>query len=260
MVPAFEFMDRGGAWHKLQVWAWRFRKALGYKKFGHLSQALAVAPDHRLLCFFVPKNACTTLRSMVASLNGLRMDEADEVAVRHVGAIYSMHPFMASHPSFKHYFKFSFVRNPWDRLVSCYENKIVYVRENDDEAASFSRGAFWVKYPNYDLKNMSFEEFVQMVIRQPDEEYFCDEHFKSQHCFFAGHKMDFIGRFENFQNDLNELVGKLGLPPHYGELAKKKYNQSKRSHYTDYYDDQTRRLVAQRYAKDLHLFGYKYGD
>ena len=260
VTPKFDLIDQEGTWHKLRVRGWELHKILKKRALTNLTYTAMPAAKHKLLLFFVSKNACTLLRSVMLALNGLKVEDADEVSIRQFSLIYLRHPFIGRHPTFKNYFKFGFVRNPWDRLVSCYENRIVRTREHDDMQSLLAREVFWTKYPNHDFENMSFAEFVQMVVRIPERSWYCDEHFKSQHRFFAGQRMDFLGRFEYFQRDFSALICQLGLPERYIQMTERVYNKSRRSHYTEYYDDRTRYLVAQRYAKDLRLFGYKYGD
>ena len=82
-----------------------------------------------------------------------------------------------------------------------------------------------------------------------------EEHIRSQHKFFPKN-IDFIGRFESVYSDFNFICEKLAISlklPHQNKTWNK-------SNYTEYYNDETRQIVAEKYAKDIEYFGYKFGE
>ncbi len=132
------------------------------------------------------------------------------------------------------YFKFSFMRNPWERRVSQYE----YAKRMAKE-----KGEDWA----IEISLMSFYEFIT-------------ERNDSQLNWVSNEKnnvaVDFLASGRNLQQDFNKICKKIGIP--HIELPHK--NKTKHKHYTEYYDDETRQIVANNCAKDIEYFNYKFGE
>ena len=148
------------------------------------------------------------------------------------------------------YFKFTFVRNPWDRLVSCYTSKIVQ-----------GGGGMQMKYGDISLqRDMEFKEFAEAVCRIPDE--ISNHHFRSQHvtiCDDGPRKAvfaDFVGRFENLEKDFGFVAERIGLEPSLPQAGASRSRNSRS--YRDFYDERLARMVGERYREDANLFGYSF--
>lgn len=149
---------------------------------------------------------------------------------------------------------FSFVRNPYLRLISCYENKY----HSDKKLLGKTLGC--LHFDNYLLgylrKDCGFEKFAKKVANIPD--CLSDFHFKSQYAtlYIKGRGLpDYIGKFENLAEDFEPLRQKYDLAPlpHYNSTAKERGGKN----WMDYYDLHTAELVYKRYKKDFEVFGYE---
>jgi len=140
----------------------------------------------------------------------------------------------------QNFFCFAFVRNPWDLMVSSYNwwTQNVKLSERKDHGQL--------------LKTKGFESFIKTNSSYINECY----HGREGQLYWLGDKANFIGRFENLQNDFNIVCDKIGIPQQ--KLPHK--NSTKHKHYTEYYDNETKSIVAEKYAKDIEYFGYKFGE
>ena len=145
------------------------------------------------------------------------------------------------------FFVFAFTRNPFDRLVSCYNNKIVESKVLPD---GFARLGF--------DKTMTFDAFASKVAGIDDNH--ADIHFQSQTSMLTvGGRIipAFIGRFENLADDWRELDAALmnHADIRLGHLEKRNYRRGSTSDLSEYYaSNETFALVRQRYADDFRLF------
>jgi chondroitin 4-sulfotransferase 11 len=138
---------------------------------------------------------------------------------------------------FNDYFKFTFVRNPWDIIISRYVS---------DWYSNKKRGVVIGE-----RAGKSLEYFLEHYTLPKHE------HGDSFFDYFDSKQMDFIGKFENRKQDLSFISNKIGYEIS-SDTHTRRNNKTKK--YTEYYNDETRQLVAEKYAKDIERFGYTFGE
>ncbi len=154
---------------------------------------------------------------------------------------------------FSGFFKFSFVRNPWSRILSEY------------------------RYRNY-FHHLSFRDFVLNKLPKPgwDDKY---RHVMPQYDMLYDQQgkllVDFVGRFETLQQDFDRVCEHLGITdsllPHRNPSDKKSRDlkrkirnylymngENQRRDVAEFYDDETRVAVAEYYRKDIKTFGFEF--
>ena len=146
------------------------------------------------------------------------------------------------------FFKFTTVRNPWDRLVSCYEDKIIR-----KEPTAQNRKSAKLRW-RLNIQKPSFKEFLEIITKS--ENIHLDNHWNTYHNTILFDDVDFIGRMENIQEDFNTICDKIGIP----KLELPHRNKTDHKHYTEYYDDESIDMVAKTYKKDIEYLGYKFGE
>jgi hypothetical protein len=137
-------------------------------------------------------------------------------------------------------YKFAFVRNPYDRIVSEY----FYCRQEKP----------FFKYPD-------FESFVKALPDLPEDirikrEKF-DGHVETMTSFLEGQSGDVeVYRFENFVQEFQKLTEKLGIKitADVPVLRKSKFRPEKP--FMDFYNPETKTIVSELYDDDFKNFGY----
>lgn len=203
----------------------------------------------------VPKVACSSIKIALASVLGIHLAATggDPHKVLFPEPLVQPGPMLC--PGL---FSFAFVRNPWDRLVSCYRDKILghvldFTAFHPERGVACCLARFDAFRPG-----MPFDAFVRAVAAIPDRE--ADDHFRSQHSFAtnaAGEiAVDYVGRFETFGSGFEQVCRKLGLPALKLPCVQ---SVSTPRPYVDYYTPETRDLVAVRFHEDVSLFRYTFG-
>jgi hypothetical protein len=197
---------------------------------------MIISPKYQFVFIATEKTGCTSVYNSLENIDDSKKIIGNLVPKDHNNYLYSKHTscseFTNNHSEFIDYFKFAFVRNPWDRVVSWY--MFSKSLENPDQSR--------------DLTGIGFKEYIKKFGNIWSNEQ--QDQYKFVGC------CDFIGRYENLQNDFNIICDKIKIPQQ--KLPRK--NATKHKHYTEYYDDETKRIVAERFAKDIEHFNYKFGE
>lgn len=138
---------------------------------------------------------------------------------------------------FDSYYKFTFVRNTWSRLYSWYYNIL-----KDDRLRALY---------NIETADYSFEDFIKHKV---NHQTFSQLYYLKDS---SGRiNMDFIGRFENLQDDFNTVCKRLQIE----DSQLPKLLHTKYDSYTSNYTEETRKMVQELYSEEIAYFGFTFGE
>jgi TPR repeat protein len=120
------------------------------------------------------------------------------------------------------YFKFGFVRNPWDRELS-----------NPPE-------------------DISFKEWLNIRLQKNG---FIRSHNSSQCDYLTD--VNYVARFENYDEEVKYLFNRIGVPMPQPLMH---INKTDHKPYYEYYDDIDIMKVQQWYEKDIEMYNYEFGE
>ena len=208
---------------------------------------MIISYQHQFIFFAVPKTGTHSVRQALRPQLGdadeeqvglfverwFKQPELREIGHGHVSAR-QLKPILGD-AVFNRYFKFAFVRNPWDRFVSycAFISRKTGRFESDPHA--FMRVMIDSPPP------------LQHLLYQPQNELLCDENGQLA--------MDFVGRVEHMQRDIDVICTRLNFSPQ----PLQQINRSEHRPYTDYYNTDLRDLVGHKYRRDIELFDYQFG-
>jgi hypothetical protein len=202
--------------------------------------------------FYVPKAACSTLKKVCADNLNLVPEGSDFAETVHQLEFPHVKKYKVR-TECTGYYKFAFVRNPWDRLLACYRDKIT------DAAGQYqnheNRFTAYLKRMGRYSPDMTFEDFVQIVSEIPDDR--AEGHFRSQVTLLSDRHgllpFDTVGRFETLSEDFEAIRKRIGLKdslPHLRRTGSRNYRDS--------YSVKMRETVRKRYENDLAIFPYEF--
>lgn len=201
--------------------------------------SLAPYDEHRCIFVHLPKAAGVSVaRGLFGGLGGGH-------------AQMGLYQIVFAEWEFRDYFKFTFVRNPWDRLLSAYE----FLRGGGMDETDRR----WAEQHVQQFDD--FDDFVRRWVNEQNVLSYV--HFVPQYRFLCAPfsrrvLVDWIGRFEQLENDFDLVRRRLGLTsvqlPHHNEGPRARERRDFREQYTP----AARRIVERVYRTDIELLGYSF--
>jgi hypothetical protein len=230
----------------------------------HPDLLVNVIPNHNSIYVLVPKAASTRIRLTLAKASGQYVRSLDR-SRRHkfrgpygprsmtVGSFFQL-------ATGRETLRFSFVRNPYARAVSCWAdkfcNKPLVGGDHFVEFYLANRRAVDPNLPVGADRTLSFFDFVVFAAAMAKRR--CDIHIQTQHDILSmpGIKLDFVGKVEYFQKDFVRVLDHIGASDAIRHDASVPINESHCYDWQHYYTSELADRIYQAYECDFDQFGY----
>lgn len=147
-------------------------------------------------------------------------------------------------PELNKYFIFTFIRNPWDRLLSLWCDFTQIRKKEYSEKITLDNELF-----------SEFNSFEDFCINFRNTIWINDVFLKPQLYFiFPYSRINFIGKYESLNEDYKKLCHILNITHDKLPIIRK----TEHNHYRNYYTQQTRDIIAEIYKEDIKEFGYEF--
>jgi len=217
---------------------------------------MLISYSHRFIFFHVTKAAGTSLREALKpytqELEKFKINRPPTMLGDKPNPLYEMWEASLWHAKardvkqelpeavYHNFYKFAFVRNPWDWQVSYYHFIL--------------QGKSHIRHQL--VQSMSgFEEYLEWVIQTKNPFPKGATKLQKEIVSDANGQLlvDFIGRYETLMQDFNHICQVLNL-----QTALPHLNRSQHHNYQSFYSKRTKEMVEEHFKEDIELFGYTF--
>jgi Txe/YoeB family toxin of Txe-Axe toxin-antitoxin module len=212
-----------------------------------------ISHKHKCIFIHIPKTAGTSINTFFHPGVKFHYKTPDyerlfgwcpkrQLHMQHATAKQLLETELITQEQWDNYYKFTFVRNPWDRAYSDY----LWIMNDRKVKGTFS------EYLN---KQGGFKE---IFTNQNNADYRGD-HLWPQTDFFdleGPLRLDYIGKFENFPKEINFILKELQINKTFDSYENRQEKLLK--HYSDFYNRRTKRLVENVFKNDIQLLKYDF--
>jgi hypothetical protein len=225
---------------------------------------ILLLPEHRLIYVAIPKAASTRIRRTLARVEGrfsrsLKPSKRCNYRGPYGPRNMSMHSFydLASSPAT---LRFSFVRNPYARMVSSWADKFsgkpLVPGDPFIDYYLGERSAADPRLPKGAERSLSFADFVRFTSDVPEARR--DSHIQTQSAILdiPGLHCTFIGKVESFDADFARVLDFLNASDEVRSEAAQPINESHHEDWPAYYTADLADRVYRTYEADFDSYGY----
>lgn len=197
--------------------------------------SMVISDEHQMVFVHVPKTGGTTvsrvLISMLRDQPGVFIGPADDKSHLNIPQV------LETRPEIGKYYKFGFIRNTWERVLSMY---MFTMRQMRGHKSSTSNQLSW---------EPSFRMWLTQGPALIEGRLLAQTHWVND--------LDFIGEQKNLKADFDKVCDHVGL-------EKRSFpawsNCTAHRHYTCYYESEDVEYVREMYREEIELFNFKYGE
>ena len=241
-----------------------------------------ISEKNKFIFFHIPKTAGSSIHIFLKDYYQLEgIDRKDPIPpIHHMKAKH----FLKYNNNQKSYYKFAFVRNPFDRLVSAFFD---FTQIRPKYLSKFEKfksfiGSDRLKYNYFELEDRDFinyeefctkglilnnkknslkikknETFKEFCIKIVTSGWIKDTHFLPQSEFLCDDSnnllIDFVGKYENLKEDLKFISRKISI-----DIDIDHHRKTDHLNYRKYYDKETKTIIENYFKTDLNLFNYTF--
>ena len=198
-----------------------------------------ISPEDKFIFVHVPKTAGSSIhigfKDRYKLVGEQRADPLPEIHHQGIEQI-------LKNENVEGYYSFAFVRNPWDRLLSAY---------TEFYDAHHRKG-----YP-IEPPIQSYKDFEEFCINFPHSDWSKDVHYRPQVgfvCIGGEIKVDFVGKYENLEEDLNKICEAVSIPP----MGIGHHRKTVHARRYDAYTERSKNAIGDFFEEDLKAFGYTF--
>ncbi len=217
-----------------------------------------IRPDYKCVFIHIPKTGGMSILKILNNLPPKGSLPIDRQLIAHKHSTATAMKQILGNEVWEDYFSFSFVRNPWDFMISHYN--------------WLTQKAYKFKYYHplvREIEKMNFNDFVKYGHERINQQLH-GSHFSQEDSLFnrlTQGKMfdwiseedqiivDYVGRFETLQEDWDNICDHIGINhqklPHLNKTQRKQ-------HYREYYTEETKQIIYEKFKPLIERYGYEF--